>query len=101
MEEYRSSMIPRRRAGLVARELDGEAVVLDRVAGKVHQLNVTAAYVWQRCNGASSIQEMAAALAEDFGIDAGMAAQDVASIIETFGNLGLLVAGDSGEQPIA
>lgn len=99
MEEYRSSMIPCQRAGLVARELDGEAVILDRVAGKVHQLNVTAAYVWQRCNGESSIQKMAAALAEDFGIDAGLAAQDVARIIETFGNLGLLGAGDSGGQP--
>lgn len=94
-------MILHRRTDLVTRELDGETVILDRVGAKVHQLNLTAAYVWQRCDGASSIQEIAAGLAEEFGVDIEMAMRDVARIVELFGNAGLLVARHPGGQASA
>ena len=88
-------MTPRQREDLVAREVDGEALILDRAAGKVHQLNATAAYIWDRCDGSHSIQDVAAGMARDFGVNAGTAHQDVVNTIEALKKLGLFVAGDA------
>lgn len=88
-------MIPRQRADLVARQVDGEALILDRAAGKVHQLNTTAAYIWERCDGTSSLQELAAEFASDFGVDAEAARQDVLKTVRALEGLGLLVGQDA------
>jgi len=71
--------------------VDGEALILDRVAGKVHQLNATAVYIWERCDGTSAIDDVASAYASAFGVDASAATQDVLRTVEAFGKLGLLV----------
>ena len=89
------SMIPQRKADLVAREVEGEALILDRSAGKVHQLNVTAAYIWGRCDGRSSILEVASGLASEFVVDTEVARRDVAKTVGEFEKLGLLMTQDA------
>lgn len=82
--------IPRRRSDLHARLVDGEIVVLDRKADLVHQLNATASFIWQRCDGRATRHDIAAQLVEAFEVDADTAATSVASALEQLARLGLL-----------
>lgn len=83
-------MIPKRRADVTARNVGGETLILDRKHEEVHQLNTTASYVWQRCDGKSSVAEIALSMAHDFGAEPGVAEQDVAGLIDQFAALRLL-----------
>ena len=91
----RPAMIPRRRTDLIAREVDGEALILDRAAGKVHQLNATAAFIWDHCDGASSMEEMVSWLASAYGVDSDVARRDAAKTVDALEKLGLLAEGDT------
>jgi hypothetical protein len=58
-------MLARRREDdLVVRELDGETLVYDRRRHKAHCLNRAAALVWRRCDGATSVADLAKLLHE-------------------------------------
>jgi len=48
-----------RRDGFVLRELPGELLVYDTETHEAHCLNETAAFVWQQCDGATGIPEIA------------------------------------------
>ncbi len=89
-------MNPRARPDLTARAVDGEAVVLDRAGGKVHQFNRTATFIWSRLDGRSSPQELAAALADAFEVEAETAGRDVEALLAQLGALGLLAADATG-----
>lgn len=54
-------MIPRARTkGVTTSELNDETVVYDLDRHRVHRLNRTAALVWKRCDGKSSVADIAA-----------------------------------------
>ncbi len=89
-------MNPRARADLTARAVDGEAVLLDRAGGKVHQFNRTAAFIWSRLDGRTSPQAIATALAEAFEVEPETAGRDVEALVAQFGALGLLAADATG-----
>ena len=55
---------PKVRADVVFRPVGEEWVVYDPAAGELHALNVTAALVWEMCDGETTREEMAAALGE-------------------------------------
>jgi len=52
-----------RRDGLVVQELSGEVLVYDRKRNKAHCLNSTAALVWEHCDGKTSVDQIARAIA--------------------------------------
>ena len=81
---------PRTREDLSARVIGGEVVVLDRHGGKVHQLNSTASYVWDRCDGRLTEAEIADDLSEAFEVEPNQAVSDVGALIGQFRELGLL-----------
>jgi hypothetical protein len=83
-------MNPRARPDLTARAVDGEAVLLDRANGRVHQFNRTASFVWSRLDGQTSFQDVAAAVAEAFDVDAETASRDVEALVEQLRTLELL-----------
>ena len=58
-------MYPRRSPTTHTEQLGDEASVYDWARGQVHALNPTAARVWQQCDGATSPEVMADALARD------------------------------------
>jgi PqqD family protein of HPr-rel-A system len=89
-------MLPRRRADLSFRDVDGETVVLDRRLGKVHQLNRTASYVWQRCDGRTELREIIASLAQSYGGEPGDVEGDVGAVMAKFEELGLLETQEVG-----
>jgi hypothetical protein len=54
-----------RRDGLVINELPEEIVIYDKESHKAHCLNRTAALVWKRCDGRSSVTAIAAGLQQE------------------------------------
>jgi hypothetical protein len=55
----REESVPRaRREGLLVQELPDELLVYDLVRQKAHCLNRTAALVWNRCDGKTSVAQM-------------------------------------------
>jgi hypothetical protein len=74
------------------RSVEGEVLVLDRRKERIHQLNVTAAYIWERCDGRHSVVEIAKGLAARFNVDFGTVSGDVAGAVRELEGLGLLEA---------
>ncbi len=70
------------RADVRIQEVDGETLVLDDENGYIHQLNDTASFVWQQCDGKSSTEEIVRRLAKEFDVDDAVAAKDVSEVIE-------------------
>ena len=89
---------PRRRTDVNSRVVEEEAVVLDRQHGFIHQLNLTATYIWERCEGNASIEDIAAQLAETFAVEYETARNDIVRVIRDFQHLQLLEV--IPEQPL-
>lgn len=81
---------PKRRSDVSVRVVEGETVVLDRQGELIHQLNQTASSIWDRCDGESTLEEIANRLAEAFDVDSEAAARDVASVVGQLHSLNLL-----------
>ncbi|MDP8961117.1 MAG: PqqD family protein [Actinomycetota bacterium] len=59
---------PQARADLTVVELDGEAIIYDAEAGQLHRLNTTGRIVFSLCDGSSTTRELAADIAEAYGL---------------------------------
>jgi hypothetical protein len=81
---------PRQRPDLTARTVGGEIVVMDRNNNQVHQLNATASFVWQRCDGQHTPPQIAEALLNAFDVDPLTARDAVVGVLHQFDELGLL-----------
>ena len=81
---------PKRRTNVNSRTVEGETVVLDRSNKQIHQLNQTASYIWERCDGVSTLQAIAQQLAETFAVDGETAIRDVTAVVVQFHALHLL-----------
>ncbi len=53
-----SSECPLGRGGVVCRQVDDGFILYDSVAGKVHSLNPTAAFIWDALDGKHSLREI-------------------------------------------
>ncbi|MBV8828152.1 MAG: PqqD family protein [Acidobacteriaceae bacterium] len=73
---------------LITEELSGECVVYDGLRKKAHTLNSSLTWIWRRCDGQSSVEEMAAAFDREFDSDEGM--KIVASGLKQLAACGLL-----------
>ena len=81
-------------ASLEIRNAGGEVLVHDTSNGKIHVLNATAGSILERCDGATSIDQIAQDLATRTGADRATVSRDVASICERFQSLGLITANE-------
>ena len=92
---------PRRAAAVAFTELDGETVLYDESTGGTHLLNPTASVLWQCFDGDASLDELAADVADAYGIDPATAADDVRTVVRSLGELGVLegVRGTRVEPP--
>ena len=86
-----------RAEGLVAREVDGEYILLDTVADRVHQLNPSASLIWQLCCDGATVDEIAESLAEEYGLEGDVARRDVEAALAQFRELGFLLP--AGSEP--
>jgi hypothetical protein len=80
----------RRRTDVKTCLVDGELVVLDRHGELIHQLNKTASYIWEQCDGRRTADEIADQVGEAFEVDGETALKDVLEILETLKGLNLL-----------
>ena len=72
---------PKRRPDIQTRVVDGATVVLEREEF-VHQFNKTASYIWDRCNGHRTPDEITYELCEVFDVDFPTARKDVLATVE-------------------
>jgi PqqD family protein of HPr-rel-A system len=70
--------------------LDGETVVWDGTTGDVHYLNPTASIVFELCDGTGSVEELAADIADAFGMPVEQVQADVLAIVTQYREAGLL-----------
>lgn len=76
-------------------EADGEAVVLDEGADRLHLLNPTAALLWACFDGVSSLDEIAADIAEELGASPDVVLSDAVAVTRDLGEKGLLANVDA------
>ena len=81
---------PKQRSDVRVRVVDGETVVFDRRRGLIHQLNPTAHYIWERCDGHTAVADIAQQLAKAFEVDPKTAADDVAALVAQLHTLEIL-----------
>ncbi len=70
MSATESSFPKARRKDLVVEELPDETLVYDLERDKAHCLNPTAALVWSRCDGNTSVADMASSLEQELDLPA-------------------------------
>jgi hypothetical protein len=80
----------RRCSNLKTQLVDGEMIVLDRQQGLVHQLNKTASYIWEQCDGQRTAAEIAGQLCESFEVDRPTALNDVLEVLKRLQDLKLI-----------
>jgi hypothetical protein len=83
----------------MVRHVDHELLLLDTASNQIHQLNRTAAFVWQKCDEASSSEEMARLLATQYEVNYDVALRDVEQTLEKLRQLHLIVDVNSLEEP--
>lgn len=67
MKERAEQLMPQARGnGLIVQELAHELLVYDRDRQKAHCLNQTAAFIWNHCDGATPVGEIAVLLEKEF-----------------------------------
>jgi hypothetical protein len=93
----REQSAPRaRKEGLVVQEMPDELLVYDLDRNKAHCLNQTAALVWKRCDGKTSVKQMARLLEKDTECPV-----DEAVVLMAFDQLAKanLLQGQAGKYP--
>jgi hypothetical protein len=81
---------PRRRCDMSVRAVDGELLVLDRTAHRIHQFNRTASFIWNRCDGQLTVAGIVGELTAAFEVEPDAAREAVTALIGQFRQLGLL-----------
>ena len=69
---------------------DGECLVYNSVRHEASALNTTATEIWQLCDGVLSINGIAQALEQRYGLDTGFLVEDVASALIALRTRGLV-----------
>ena len=75
---------------LMEYQVEDELTLYDPRSEVVHILNPTAAAVWQLADGAGEVEDIAAQLAELYGLETGVVEEDVQDILAQFRQAGLL-----------
>ncbi len=89
----------KRRASVQSRLLEGEMIVLDREHDLIHQLNKTATFIWNHCDGQQSASEIANAVCENFEVDETTAIKEVIETLERLQNLRLVGDDQTENKP--
>jgi len=85
------SLTPQIKQDLLTRSVEGELLVFDNEETEIHQLNLSASFIFNKCNGTLSIDSIAQSLADEFDISLDKALQDVLIAVRSFADKGLLL----------
>ncbi len=81
---------PAQSPSVYAVELDGEAVLLDEAANRLHLLNHTATLVWTLFDGQTTIAELAVDVSGELDAPYDTVVDDIVAIARHLGDEGLL-----------
>ena len=88
-----NAMLLKRRNDIISREIDDEVLLMDNQAMQIHQLNRTASYIWSKCNGSISEDEIIEQVASDFDVDNHIAKMQVRILIAQLLDLKVITQG--------
>lgn len=74
-------------------------MVLDRRKGLIHQMNATAGFIWERCDGTASVEDIVASVATEFGQSQDAVRGDVEAIVSKLVELDLVLDVGRQQQP--
>lgn len=86
----RVAVAPRRREGVIGHTVAEEMVLFSTETETAVSLNLTAAAVWELCDGDATVERIIELLAEDAGVDPATIADDVEAILHQMESLSLL-----------
>ena len=81
----------RRADAVIAREVNDGVVLLDAEANRIHQLNRTAMFIWEHCDGHTAHNEIAVGLARTYRADEKVVMDDVMETLQELKALNLIV----------
>lgn len=81
---------PKLRDDICVREIDGEAVVLDRHQNRMHSFNAAAACILKAIDGERGTREISELVCESFEVTPETALADTETVLEQLEGLGLL-----------
>lgn len=82
---------PRRKDGILSRQLGDEWVLYDSDGGTVHIVNPMAEFVWNLCDGAHDLASMEQQIQDSYDIPKGTdVRKDLEAIIQNFDELGII-----------
>jgi methyltransferase-like protein len=84
------AVTPRLRDDVCVREIDGEAVILDRQEHAMHSFNLTAACILRAIDGQRTVDEIVEVVRERFEVQRETAVADTARMLEQLEEIGLL-----------
>jgi hypothetical protein len=81
---------PKRRSDLNYRTINGETLILNREEKRLHQLNPTASFIWDCCDGSANIAAIIDRLTRAYEVDASTARKDVEKVLSNLRSSSLL-----------
>jgi hypothetical protein len=85
-----ASLAPSAAVPVIGVELDGQAVLYHEELRSVHVLDEIATIIWNRLDGQTTLESLAAELAEAYGADPEVILYDILTAVREFGRMGLL-----------
>lgn len=89
----------KRNATILWRELGGEVVLLDPVAGCSYTLNAVGTIIWKSLNGQHTTESIARSICESYEVEYEQALQDVEAIIADLAHNNLLYVQQASPYP--
>jgi hypothetical protein len=93
--EITAASAPARRAQVYTEVLDGEAVLYDVRADRLHLLNHTTTLLWELFDGRVQLGDLAREIADEFGTAADVVLADLVSVTTLLAELGVLEGRDA------
>jgi PqqD family protein of HPr-rel-A system len=84
------AMKPKVRSDLTFVQIEGEAILYDPEAVRLHHLNPSAALIFQLCDGSGTVKELARDIAEELGLPQDDITRQVRRVVEHFKHSGIL-----------
>lgn len=85
----------RREERLIARVIDGEAIIVDFKTGDHYSLNSVGTLVWEMADGKHSIKDIVAAILQRYDISEAQARADLSELVSDMENENLVVLGEA------
>ncbi len=90
MQEISRELAPVPRRDLAIEAIGADLVILDKIHGKIHQLNGTASIIWSAIAAGNPLGTIARMLAAQFDVSLDTARTDIEMVVSKFESLNLL-----------